>query len=836
MLSTPNNMQHGFTFALRQSLRDWRNKELQLLFLALALAVSAITAVGFFTDRIEQAMRLQANEMLAADLVYTSSNPIPDSFIGKAIELGLERAKSLRFPSVVMQGDQTLLVGTKAISPEYPLRGLLYTRHALDAPEQSTAQTPPRGEMWVGARVLASLALQVGDQLSLGEKNFKISRILSRDSSEGFGMFRLGPSVMIALADIPDTGLVTAASRVRHQLLLAGSKDQLEAFHDWAADRLPRGSSLQRMSNARPELRGALDRGSRFLALAALVTVLIAGAAVVLATRRFVERQSDASAIMRCLGASRAFVLKTVMIRLLLLTLAASLLGSTLGYFAQFVLVALVGEMFTFELPSPGPMPLFIGLGTGLITLAGFTLPSLLRLGSVPPLRVLRRALETPPIASWIIAICALIAIFLLLWWQAGEVKLALFVAGGALITVILLIGAGIILVWLLTPLRHHSNSLWRYGLAGLARAPGLTALQLAGFGLGILALLLLTVVRFDLMATWEKTIPPETPNQFLINIQPHEVHQLEAFLTQRGVASGGIYPMLRARLIKINDREISPSDYEPGRARRLLSREFNLSWAGSLQEDNRIVTGTWWNRKQWDEGLFSVEKELAETLAVNMDDRLTFDIAGAVVAGRVSSLRTVQWDSFKPNFFVIGTPELLKGHPASYITSFYLPPGQEKLAAELLRRFPAITLIDVSTIMQQIRDIISRGSLAVEYVFMFTLVAGLLVLYAGIQANREHRRQESAILRTLGLQRGRLLQAVAIEFVTLGALAGLLAALCASLTGWVLATELFELDYQFSANIWLLGISGGGLGVGIAGILVTWPLVIHPPLQTLRE
>ena len=293
---------------------------------------------------------------------------------------------------------------------------------------------------------------------------------------------------------------------------------------------------------------------------------------------------------------------------------------------------------------------------------------------------------------------------------------------------------------------------------------------------------------------------------------------------------------MLRARLIKINEREISLAEYAPGRARRLLSREFNLSWAGSLQTDNRIVSGAWWDRGQWQQALFSVEQDLANTLGIKIDDQLTFDLAGAEVQGRVSSLRTVQWDSFKPNFFVIGTPGLLKEHPTSYITSFYLPPGQEKLAAELIRRFPAITLIDVSAIMQQIRDIISRGSLAVEYVFLFTLCAGLLVLYAGIQASREHRRQESAILRTLGLRRSRLLLAVAIEFITLGALAGLLAALCASLTGWLLATELFALDYRFSADIWLLGVSGGALGVGLAGILVTWPLVIHPPLQTLRD
>ncbi|MES9877139.1 MAG: FtsX-like permease family protein [Candidatus Sedimenticola sp. PURPLELP] len=823
-------------FALRLFRRDWRSGELRLLTLALVLAVAAVTAVGFFTNRVERAMELQAAEMLAADLVVSSNNPIPETFSDHAAKTGMQSARTLSFRSVILRDDQTQLVEVKAVSPEYPLRGELRTRLSVNAPEQAALETPQPGSLWVGARLLAALGMETGQALSLGETSFQVSRVISRDSGDGGNLFNLGPRVLMPMADIPGTGLVTPASRVRHRLLVAGERSAVEEYRAWVKNRLPAGARLEHMENARPELRNALDRGRRFLALAALAAVLVAGAAVALSTHRFVESQSDSSAIMRCLGATQAFIRKVLLMRLLLLGCMTGLVGSLGGYLAQFSLAALVGDWFSAELPAPDLYPLFLGLGTGLITLAGFTLAPLSRLSSVPPLRVLRRDLGATPPAFWIVGLSAFLAMGLLMLWAADNAKLALMVMGGAIGTLVLLILTARLLVLLLSPLRHRGSAIWRYGLAGLARNPAMTAIQLTGFGLGILALLLLAIVRVDLISTWERTIPPETPNQFLINIQPEDVPALKTFFNDNQVRHKGIYPMLRARLVKINQDSVSADSYKDDRAQRLVTREFNLSWAKDLQSDNAVVSGRWWTEGQLDEALFSVEEGIAQTLGIQMNDLLTFNLAGIPIEAKVSNLRSVQWDNFQPNFFVTGTPGLLKHHPSTSITSFYLPPGGEKTLSSLIRQFPSVTAIDVSAIMGHVREIMERGSLAVEYVFFFTLAAGLLVLYAGVQASRESRRQESAILRTIGLKQGQLLQAVGIEFFVLGLLAGLLGSLCASLTGWFVSTEILGLGYQFNPWVWLVGIVGGSLGIGSAGVIATFPMVIRPPLHTLRQ
>ncbi|MCW8902845.1 ABC transporter permease [Sedimenticola sp.] len=825
-----------FVLALRFLRRDWRSGELRLLVLALIIAVSAVTAVGFFTDRVEQAMILQANQVMAADLVLSSSRPVPESFEQQAEALGLRTAHTLSFPSVIMHRDETQLVEVKAVSRDYPLRGELRVRTQPSAEEQSVTEPPIPGNLWGEARLMAALGLQPGDQVSLGETNLALEQILSRDSALGNSFFRLGPEVLIALEDIPKTGLVTPASRVRYRLLVAGDQTQVEAFQRWAGSRLPRGVRLEHLSSARPELRNTLDRGSRFLSLAALVAVLVAGATVALATRRFVERQSDTSAIMRCLGASQSLILRVLLLRLLLLGLLASLLGIAGGWLAQYLLAGLLSDWFGGTLPSPTPWPVLMGLGTGLITLIGFTLPPALRLGAVPPLRVLRRDLGAPPASTWLLALCALGAMASLMRWQAGDATLAGWVLLGTLGTVSLLLLVAWALIHLLRPLRHSGGTLWRQGLSGLLRDPAMTALQLSGFGLGILAMLLLVIIRVDLLDAWQQTIPERAPNHFLINIQPEDAETMGQFFRQQQIEQAGIYPMLRARLTGINANPVSPDQYQDDRAQRLVEREFNLSWAVEPQKENQIVSGHWWDASNRESSLFSVETGIAETLGIKLGDKLSFDLAGVPIEAEVSNLRQVRWDSFQPNFFVIGTPALLRDHPTNYITSFYLPPGQEALLAQLVKQYPSVTIIDVSAIMQQIREIMQRGSLAVEYVFLFTLAAGLLMLYAGIQTSREHRRQESVVLRTLGMQRKGLIQAAGIEFITLGVLAGTLASLSATVTGWFIATEVFGFAFQPNAWTAIIGILGSGIAIGLAGVLATWPLTVQPPLRMLQN
>ncbi len=823
------------TLPLKLFIRDWRRSEFKLLALALLVAVSAVTAVGFFTDRVNRGMTLQASAMLAADLVIGSNNPIPSKFKLQATKLELEQSQTLGFRSVVLHQDQTQLVEVKAVDSHYPLRGEIRVRDHAGDMERIADNTPQSGNLWIEAKLLAALGLETGDNLSLGNKQFRVSQLISRDTGEMSNLFRLGPRVLLSLDDIPATGLVTTASRVRHQLLVAGDSRSVASYKTWAENNLTTGLRLQQISNSRSDLRNTLKRGEQFLSLAALAAVLVAGSALALASRRYVESQMDAAAIMRTLGATQRQVIKSYLLRLIMLGLSASLAGTLIGFGAQQVLAEMMTGWFEMQLPAPSALPLITGLGTGLVMLVGFTLPPVWCLGSTPPLRVLGRNMNSPALHQGKAGLYGLLAVAALLFWQAESSQLAGWIIAGSLGTLLIFFLTARGLIALLTPLRQRAGTIWRYGLSGLARNPGITTMQLMGFGLGMLALLLLTVVRGDLINAWQLSIPPGTPNQFLINIQPNEVEAVSKFLDKQGLEERGPYPMLRARLVEINDRKITSGDYQDDRAQRLVSREFNLSWATLPAKDNRILSGSWWQQSQQNEALFSVEHDLAKTLGIALGDQLTFNLAGTLINARVSSLRQVKWDSFQPNFFVIGTPGLLQNHPTNYITSLYLPTGSASVMADLVRHFPAVTVIDVSSIMSQIREIMDRASAAIEYVFLFTIIAGLLVIYAGIQTSREDRRQESAILRTLGLSRRRILQAAAVEFITLGLLAGILASTSATLIGWVIATRVFGFDYLFNPWLWIIAPLVGALGIGITGILASYPLTRQPPVEVLR-
>jgi putative ABC transport system permease protein len=825
----------AWRLALRLLRRDWRSGELYLLSAALVLTVAAITAVGFFTDRIERAMQRQGGELIASDLVIDSSRPIPDAFAAEAAERGLRVARTLSFSSVVLAGDESQLVQVKAVDDAYPLRGEMRLKADLDAAEMPAAGPPAPGTAWVEPRLLYVLDAAPGTGIDLGEARFSAERLIAYEPDRGGNFFQIAPRVMIRLDDVPATGLVTEASRVRHRLLLAGDVDAVAAYAEWAKPLLPAAAGLVDAREARPEFESAVDRASRFLHLAALTTLLVAGAAMALASRRLVDRQTEAVAVMRCLGAPRHLLTRIFALRLLSFGLLASLAGCLVGWLAQRGLAVVLADWFEGPLPAASVQPLFVGLGTGLVALAGFALPPLLQLTDVPPLRVLRRDLGPPRASVAVAALAAAAALALLILWQAADFELAWKLLLGVVAALVALVALGALLVWLAGLAAARTRGIWRLGLAGLARRPAAAILQIVGFGLGILALLLLAVVRVDLLQSWQETLPEGAPNRFLINIQPHEKDALADWLAARGIESSGIYPMIRGRLTGIGGEPVAPDDYEDPRAERLASREFNLSFAEGMQGDNEVIAGRWWRGAE-PPPQFSVEEGIAETLGVALGDELRFSVAGREVAAPVTSLRRVQWDSFNVNFFVIGTPELLAGEPATYITSFYLPAEREALVPELLRAFPSGTLIDVGALLDQVRGIIEQGIRAVEYVFLFTLAAGLLVMYAGIQASLAVRRGEHGVLRTLGAGRRQLLRGLLVEFTAAGLLAGLTASVFAELTGYVLARQLFELPFAPNPWLWVFGVLGSGVAVGLAGTLGTYRALVRPPLAALRQ
>lgn len=817
--------------------RDWRAGELRLLATAVVVAVASVTAVSFFTDRIERAMARQASEVLAADLVVRWNQPPPASIEESAISAGLSSARTLDFPSVVLAGETTQLVQVKGVSPSYPLRGKLRTSPAPGTPDVIAEQTPQPGEAWLESRLLTLLGIEVGGRLKLGDLDLLVSRILTYEPDRAANLFRLAPRIMINLADTQASGLLGPASRVRHRLLLSGSEQQVSDFQQRYSDALPDGAVLSDVRAARPQVRDALDQGGKFLRLTAVTTALLCLVAVALSTRRFVERQADTGALLRCLGASRHQINAVFTWRLLLLGVSASLVGSLIGLAAQPVLSALIGNWFTESLPMPSAWPFVTGLLTGVLVLAGFALPSVLRLGQVPPLRVFRRDLEAPPPAYWLSTGAAVVAVTTLLIWQVGDDTLSVRLIGGLALTVGILLATSHLLVQVLQKFRHRTSGSWRYGLASLSRNRTTTSIQLTGFGLGLTALLLLAMVRVDLLATWQGNLPADAPNHFLINIQPDEVAGVAELLKARDIPASGPYPMIRARLASINGNPVSPASYANPRAKNMAARDFNLSWSHEMQSDNRIAAGKWWSTETADQAKeFSLETGIARTLGIEMGDTLEFDIAGQSASAEVTSLREVHWDSFNANFFVIGSPALLRDTPATFITSFHLPPESHDVIRELIQGYPSVTPLDVSALIAQVRGIMDRGSLAVEFVFLFTLLAGLVVLVASIQASRELRIQEAAVLRTLGLKRRRLLESVALEFGLLGGLAGLIAAAAATLVSYSLATGVFGLPWRLDLSMWFIAVVGGAVGVAAAGMAATWRLTQAPPVVVLRD
>ncbi len=816
--------------------REWRGGELPLLAVAVVLAVASVSAVGFFADRVHRAMSLRATELLAADVVLVSSAAIAQERRAAARQRGLAVADTLTFPSMVSVGERLQLSEVKAVGPGYPLRGELRVAPAPFAADAPRATGPQPGTAWVDARLATALGVAPGDRVQVGAIELAVAAVLSFEPDRPGDLFSLGPRLMMHLDDVPASGLVQPGSRVTHRLLVAGPEAAVASYRSALEGQLGRGESLQGVRDTRPELRLALDRAERFLGLAALVSALLAGVAVALAARRYAERHLDTAAVLRCLGATQARVTRLFATQLLLVGLIAGAIGAALGYLAQAGLAVLLAEAYPGPLPLPSLYPALAGLATGLVTLAGFALPPLLRLREVPPLRVLRRDLVPMPARARAVYGSALLALGALVLWQAADARLAGYVLAGAAATIAVLVGAAYGLLAALRPLRGRVGVSWRFGLARLTRRPGQSVVQVVAFGLGLMVLLLLTVVRGELIDGWRDRLPADAPNYFLINVQPDEVAGVRAFLAGHGIAEPALYPMVRGRLVSIDGRPVSADDYEAARAKRLVEREFNLSTAAEPQDDNRVVAGHWWAPGRAAAPQFSVEEGLAETLGIALGARLRFQIAGQEVEAPVTSLRAVQWDSFRVNFFVVAPPGVLDGFPATHVTSFHLPPQRTEVLAELVRAFPSVTVLDVEAILSRVRHILEQAALAVQYVFLFALLAGVTVLAAAVQSTLDERRFESAVLRTLGADRRRLVAGLLAEFTTLGALAGLLASLAAAGTGVALARRVFDLEYVPSPGLWAIGVTAGVVGVALAGYLGTRRVLSHPPVESLRS
>lgn len=820
--------------AWRLLARDYRAGELALIALAIVIAVTSVTTVGFFTSRVQAALDQQANRLLGADIVIADSRPISADFRAGAEQRGLAAISVLRFPSMAMRGSLSFLSDIRAVEPGYPLRGELRIADRLFGPDRVAGAIPVPGEVWVDERLYTSLELKPGDRITLGNRDFRVGAIVTHEPGVDFGFLSGAPRVLLNAMDIESTGLIGPGSRVRYRLYAAGAEPDVERFRDWANARLAPGQRLEGIRDARPELRSALERAERFLNLAALTSVMLAAVAIALAARRYLQRHLDGCAIMRCLGARQSLVTRLYLIHFVMLGSLAALVGVALGAGAQLTLTAWLGEVVAVPLPPAGILPALKGLLVGMLLLLGFALPPLMSLAQVPTVRVLRRELGMPRGVGVLGYAAGLGIIAGLILWQSQDLRFGMTVLGWLAVAMAAAAGLGWLLLRALGTLRGRGVS-WRFGIASLRRRTFGTLLQVVALGLGVMALLTLTFIHGDLLRTWRESLPPDAPNRFIINIQQDQVAGIRAFFEERKLPAPEIFPMVRGRLVRIGERSVSADDFADERSRRLVTREFNLSWAERLQGDNRVVEGSWWGERARPDQ-FSVERGLAERLGIRRGDVLTFDVAGTPVTATVTNLRSVEWDSFNVNFFVVSPPGLLEKYPATYVTSFHLVAGQAELLNSLVRAFPNIVLIDIAQALAQVQRMMSQAARAVQFVFLFTLIAGLVVLYAAVSSSQDERIYQATLLRTLGASRAQIHRAHVAEFMLIGTVAGMVAAAGSTGLAYFIAHRFLQLQYTPDAAVWLVGVLGTAAGVALAGWLGTRRVLSVPPLHVLRS
>lgn len=804
--------------------RDWRAGEWRVLLVALVLAVGSIATVGLFADRVRQALQQEATSLLGADLRLSSTHVLSPPYREAARRRGLRMVETASFPSMVGGKQHSVLAEIQAVGEGYPLRGKI----EIDDGAAHVAQgIPARGTLWADARLMQRLGVQLGDEVGVGALHLRLAAQVVRDVDQSVGFASFAPRVLLNAADLPASGLVQEGSRINYRMLVAGESKPVAELRAWLQARLGVGERLEDVRDARPEIRTALDRAEHFLGLAALTAVVLAGVALALAARHFIARHLDACAMMRCLGASQAQVLRIFLYQFLLLGACAVLLGGLLGYAAQAALVQSISSMREAGLPPPGATPLWQAAASGMALLLGFAFLPLWQLKSVSPLRVIRRELGAPQARTGLLYVSGGAVLCGLFLWQAGSLKLGLTVLAG-LMAGLLVFG---LLAWLIVRALARLGS---HAFSNLARHGRSNAVQIVALSLGGMALLLLTFVRADLMDSWRARLPPDAPNRFIVNIQPDQRAALQEFFAQQKISPPKLSPMVRGRLIAINQRPVSGDDYPDPRARGLAEREFNLSWSDSLPAGNELVQGEWFVPGA--PAVLSVEEGIAKTLGIHLGDILTYDVAGNQFSARVVNLRKLQWDSMQVNFFVIAAPGMLEDFPASYLTSFHLPADKARAGDGLIKAFPNLLLVDTDAMIEQVRHIMDQIAQTMSAVFLFTLLSGMAVLYAALLATQDERTHQAAILRTLGADSGYLRRLHLTEFATLGALSGLFAAAGASLLGWVLAIKVLEIPYHPGVMIWLVGVGGGVVTVALAGWLATRRLVRMSPLRVLQS
>jgi putative ABC transport system permease protein len=760
---------------------------------------------------------------------------IPAEWHELATEYGLRSAETQTFPSVVFAGEQSSLATIKGVSDGYPLRGAVRIADRLFGEQRVAEGIPAAGQIWADGALMARLNVSVGDDISVGESDLQIAAVLTYRPDQSIGFASLAPSLVINDDDLGATGLITEGSRVRYALLVAGEESAVDDFYEAIEPILPDSVRSRNREEGSDRANNAADRAQRFLSLTAVISLLLSAVAIAMSARRFAHKRMDTVALMKSLGASQRFVVVAASVQLFILGVLGIAVGSVVGFGMEKIVTAMLADIIQGDLPSVGFSPVLLASASAMVLLIGFALPSLIQLRDTPPLRVLRHDEMPPPPSRLLVVGTALIAVTAMLYQAIGDASMLVIVLGGMLVVSGALYVAGRLLVAVMGRFRGGVGIAWRYGLANISRRGRDSAVQIVAFGLGLTVLLLLTFVRTDLLDGWQQTLDKDAPNHFLINIQPQERAPIAEIFQNDGIAAPAFVPLVRARMQTINGEDVKTREYPVEDGKWMANREQNLTWSESLSSSNEIVAGEWWPIDYSGEPLVSLEEEAATELGVELGDQLKFLVAGQEIELKVASFRTINWDSFQPNFFMVLSPGALDDFPTTFVASLKMEQQDKGVLIDLVRSHPTVSVIDLDVILEQVKSILDKASLAVQAVFVFTLAAGIAVLFAAVQSTIDERRFESALLRALGVRRRTVMLGVLTEFAALGFAAGFLAAAGASILAAVVAEQLFELPYVFNPALWAAGLLGGIFLVCGSGFIAARGAINASPVDVLR-
>ncbi|MFQ3323340.1 MAG: putative ABC transport system permease protein [Pseudomonadales bacterium] len=816
---------------LRLLLREWRGGDLGILLAATALAVGIVTGIGMFAERLGGAINAQSSDLLGADLIVQTPRQIENDWFVRATD-NLEVATGVSFPSMLSTGDNFQLAAVRAVSKTYPLRGTIRIAKSLFGDTSIVTTSPQQGEIWADARLLQGLGLDVGDKVELGDIDLTITAVLV--SEPGGSTSGLAPVALMSKADLAAAGVVQVGSRVIYFYYLSGTSEALaQAQKIIEENKLPE-QRVYGVKQGRPQVAEAMERAEGYLLLGGALGLVLAGAAVAIASRRYTLQQESVVAVLKTLGTKSLAVVMLYMQQLIAIGLIAIVIGWAMGWGLQALIASFVVGVMNIALPAASVKPLLTGGVTGLVCLLAFAAPPLLTLGKVSPVRVLRKELSQSVGNAATAWLCGGVALFGLMLWYTGDAVITGAVFAGLIFAAVFVGG----IAWLILRTTYwagmQAGSVWRLATSSLRRRALENSIQIVIFTITIMLFLMLLLLRTSLLDDWQQQLPEGTPNHFLVNVADEEIEPLEQWMEEKGLSHAGLYPLVRARVIQVNNFDVNDINNESD-SNVNLDREINLTWSATKPDDNEITAGQWW-QDDVEQDEVSVEAEFAKRLGLKLGDELLFQLADQRFSAKVTSVRELDWEQMNPNFYLMFPQHVLADLPATFITSFYLPIENKRYLLELLRQFPTMAVFEVDAIIKQVRVIVGQVSLAIEAVLWLVICCGALVLIATVRASMEERLRESAILRTLGAQTRLISGGLALEFGLLGLIAGILAAAGAELMAGLVLVNSFEMEYSPQPAIWLVGPISGALLVGLLGFIASRKAVWQPPLLVLRD